>query len=58
MYGGTEAELDKSLKVPIKRGEDMAGKLVTEMGCPPEIAKDLTILTLYDVAILIGKFLC
>ncbi|PUU80852.1 hypothetical protein B9Z19DRAFT_1106818 [Tuber borchii] len=53
MYGGTGAELDKSLKVPIKRGEGMARKLVADMGCPLEVAKDLTVLTLYDVAILI-----
>jgi len=56
MYGGTEAELDKNLKMPIERGEEMARKLITDMGCPYGIAKDLTALTLYDVAILIGKF--
>ena len=54
MYGGTGAELNKSLGVPIKRGEGMARKLVADMGCPLEVAKDLTVLTLYDVAILIG----
>jgi len=58
MYGRTKEELDRSLKVPIKRGEEMARKLVTEMGCWPEIARDLTVLTLYDVAILIGKLWC
>ena len=56
MYGGTEAELDKNLKMPIERGEERARKLVTDMGCSYEIATDLTALTLYDVAILIGKF--
>ena len=56
MYGETGAELDKSLKVPIKRGEEMVRKLVEDMGCPLEIAKDLTVLTLYDMAILIGMF--
>jgi len=56
MYGGTEEELDKNLKMPIERGREMVRKLVTEMGCGPEVAKDLTALTLYDVAILIGKY--
>ena len=55
MYGETEAELDKSLKVPIKRGEEMTRRLIT-MGCNMEDAKNLTLLTLYDVAILIGMF--
>jgi len=58
MYGETEAELDKSLKEPIIRGEEMVRKLVTEMRCPCLIAKDLAILTLYDLAILIGAFWC
>jgi len=58
MYGGTEVELDKNLKMPIERGEEMVRKLVTDMGCPLEIAKNLTLLTLYDVAILIGMFRC
>ncbi|KAG0128936.1 hypothetical protein HOY82DRAFT_506254 [Tuber indicum] len=53
MYGRTEAELNTSLEVPIQRGEEMAGKLIREMGCSYEVAKDLTVLTLYDVAILI-----
>ena len=56
MYGETEAELDKCLEVPSKRGEEMARKLITEMGCSLETTQDLTILTLYDVAILIGMF--
>ena len=56
IYGETELELDKSLKAPIEKGEEMARKLITEVGCPPEIAQDLTVLTLYDVAILIGMF--
>jgi len=58
MYGRTEEELDRSLKVPIKKGEEMVRKLVTEMGCGYEVAKELTALTLYDVAILIGKSWC
>ena len=58
MYGETEAELDKSLRAPIEKGVEMARKLVSEMGCNVEIAKDLTVLTLYDVAILIGMFWC
>ncbi|PUU80848.1 hypothetical protein B9Z19DRAFT_973300 [Tuber borchii] len=52
MYGETEAELDESLEVPIKRGEEMARKLIT-MGCNIEIAKNLALLTLYDVTVLI-----
>jgi len=55
MYGTTETELDEDLKAQIDRGVVMAGKLV-DMGCGPEVAKDLTALTLYDVAILIGMF--
>ena len=53
MYGETEADLDKILKVLITRGEEMARKLVI-MGCNSEDAKNLTLLTLYDVATLIG----
>ncbi|PUU79846.1 hypothetical protein B9Z19DRAFT_1045931 [Tuber borchii] len=53
IYPGDDAELDKILKAPTERGEEMARKLVMEMGCSGEIAKDLTVLTLYDVAILI-----
>jgi len=56
MYGKTEDELNKSLEAPIKRGEEMARKLITEMGCSREIAIDLTALALYDVAILIRMF--
>ena len=58
MYGETEAELNTSLERPVNRGEEMVRKLVTEMGCPCLIAKDLTVLTLYDLAILIGTFRC
>jgi len=58
MYGETEDELNKSLEGPIQRGEEMARKLITEMGCSREIATDLTVLTLYDVAILICMFRC
>ena len=58
MYGETEDELNKSLEAPIKRGEEMARKLITEMGCSREVAIDLTVLTLYDVAILICMFRC
>ena len=58
MYGETEDELNRNLEAPIQRGEEMARKLITEMGCIPEIAKDLTVLTLYNVAILIGMFRC
>jgi len=55
MYGAVETELDEKLKTQIDRGVVMAGKLV-DMGCGPEVAKDLTALTLYDLAILIGMF--
>jgi len=58
MYGETEEELGKYLGAPIQRGEEMARKLITEMRCGREVAKDLTVLTLYDVAILIGMFWC
>jgi len=58
MYGKTQDELDKSLEDPIRRGEEMARKLITEMECGVEMAKDLTVLTLYDLAILIGIFRC
>ena len=56
MYGETEEELNKSLEAPIRRGEEMTRKLITEMGCSREIAIDLTVLALYDVAILIRMF--
>jgi len=56
MYGETEAELDKCLEMPTKRGDEMARKLIKEMGCNGMVAKDLSVLTLYDVAILIGMF--
>ena len=58
MYGETEDDLNKNLEAPIKRGEEMVRKLITEMECRREVAKDLTVLTLYDVAILIGMFWC
>ena len=58
MYGETEDELNKSLEAPIKRGEEMARKLVMEMECPGEVAEELSVLTVYDVAILIGMFWC
>ena len=57
MYGKTEAELDKCLKAAIERGEEMVRRLIM-MGCNIEVAKDLTLLTLYDVAILIGMLWC
>ena len=56
MYGETREEQNRRLKGPIKMGEEMAIKLITEMGCTGEVAKDLTVLTLYDVAILVGTF--
>ena len=55
MYGRTEDELNTSLEALIRRGEVMEKNLI-EMGCTGEIAKELTVLTLYDVAILIGTF--
>jgi len=58
MYGETEEELDKCLKALIEQGEEMARKLIDYMKCTPAVAKDLTVLTLYDVAILIGMFQC
>ena len=56
MYGETELELDRNLKVQIKKGEEMARNLI-RMGCNIEVAKNLTLLTLHDVAILIGMLL-
>ena len=56
MYGETGDESKRRLRVAIKSGEEMARKLVTEMGCTGEVAKDLAVLTLYDLAILIGAF--
>ncbi|CUS12903.1 unnamed protein product [Tuber aestivum] len=53
LYGTTDQELDENLKDPIKKGVEMAGKLITEKGCSYEIAIDLTALTLYNVAVLI-----
>jgi len=58
MYGETENELNESLEAPVRKGEEMARKLIMEMGCGREVAKELTVLTLYDVAILIGMFRC
>ncbi|PUU80825.1 hypothetical protein B9Z19DRAFT_682455 [Tuber borchii] len=52
IYGETERVLGRRLEAPTKKGVEMAKKLI-EMGCNPEVAKDLTVLTLYDVAILI-----
>lgn len=57
MYGETEHELDENLREQTGRGEQMARNLIM-MGCPRVIAKDLTVLTLYDMAILIGMLWC
>ncbi|CUS12906.1 unnamed protein product [Tuber aestivum] len=43
IYGKTEAELNKSLEVPTRTGEEMARKLIREMECSYEIAIDLTL---------------
>ncbi|PWW79091.1 hypothetical protein C7212DRAFT_22977, partial [Tuber magnatum] len=51
MYGAEG--LDNKLKEEIKRGVKMAKELIEDMGCTYEIAKALTVLTLYNVAILI-----
>ena len=56
MYGETGDESKRRLGVAIESGEEMTRKLITEMGCTGEVAKDLVVLTLYDVAILIGTF--
>jgi len=60
-YGETAAELDTRLEAPSRMGAEMANKLMEPepegMGCTPEIAQVLTVLTLYDVAILIGSSL-
>lgn len=56
IYGEAGDELDYNLEEPIKKGEEMAKILIARMGCPRPIAKDLTVLTLYDVIIFIGMF--
>jgi len=56
MYGEPGDGQNRNLEVPIRMGEEMARNLITKMGCTGEVAKDLTVLTLYDVAILIGTF--
>jgi len=58
IYSGEESELEKILKDPIKKGVEMARQLIQEEKCSFEIAKDLTVLTLYDIAILIGMSWC
>ena len=58
IYSGEESELEKILKDPIKNGVEMARQLIQEEKCSFEIAKDLTVLTLYDIAILIGMSWC
>lgn len=57
MYGKAGDGPNRGLKMTIRTGVEMATKLITEMGCPPGVAKDLSVLTLYDVAILIGMIL-
>ena len=57
IYGSTEDELNKSLEGPIKQGEEMTQMLTDGTGCSNEVAKDLAVLTLYDLAILIGMLL-
>ena len=54
MYGETEEELGKCLKALIEQGEEIARRLIDDMKCTATVAKDLTVLTLYNVAILIG----
>jgi len=50
MYGKKHGELDKSLEDPIKRGEEMARNLITEMECGVAITKDLTVLRPYELS--------
>ena len=57
IYGNTEEQMDKSLECSIRKGVEMVKTLV-EMKCSVEVAIELTLLTLYDVAILIGMFWC
>ena len=56
MYGEIELELDQSLQMPIKMGEEMARQSITEMGCSRKVATDLTALVRYDAAVLICMF--
>jgi hypothetical protein len=40
-----------------KTAEEAHNKLIApELGCPPEIAKDLSLLCIYDLVLLLGKF--
>ena len=48
---------NRGLKMATRTGEVMVTRLITEMGCTPGVAKDLSVLTLYDMAILIGMIL-
>lgn len=45
---------DTSLKTAAKRGKKMIEALQND-GCGKEVAKDMALLTLYDIVILIGK---
>lgn len=55
IHGNTEEQIGKSLEDSIQKGEEMVRTLV-EMKCGVEVAIEFTLLTLYDVAILIGTF--
>lgn len=55
--GKTTGPLDKDPEGWIDHGEEIVREF-REMGCSYEIAIELTSLTLYDVAILIGMFWC
>jgi len=57
MYDNAGDGPNRGLKMAIRTGEVMATRLITEMECTPGVAKDLSVLTLYDVAILIGIIL-
>ena len=57
IYMGAKGPLDQGPKGPIKKGEEMVKELV-EKKWGVEVAIDLTVLTLFNVAILIGMFWC
>ena len=57
IYGKTTEPLDKDMEGWIEKGEKIVEKL-KEIKCSDEVAIELTSLTFYNVAILIGMFWC
>ena len=55
--GKTAEPLDKDLEGWVENGKEIV-RTLKEMGCSYEVAIELTSLTFYNVAILIGMFWC